>query len=98
VLGVFLRINSGDPYLCAAGGALHLNHSHFFNFKAGLSGGFNNYAEILALKLLYNSVEKWFSKHQVFGDSRRRPLSSTIVPLTTGIWEIDINGHGHCIW
>lgn len=47
----------GPIFMCGRG-ALHLNHSHFFNFKAGLSGGFNNYAEILALKLLYNYVEK----------------------------------------
>ena len=41
-----------NPQICGAGGILFLTDGHFFTFSAGLGQGTNNYAELLALKLL----------------------------------------------
>ena len=41
-----------DPQICGAGDILFLTDGHFFTFSAGLGQGTNNYAELLALKLL----------------------------------------------
>eukprot|EP01018_Ginkgo_biloba_P002192 Gb_33330 [translate_table: standard] len=47
-----------------------LNDSHLFKFKAGLEIGTNNYAELLALKLLLKlATDKEVRSLQVFGDS-----------------------------
>ena len=40
------------PQICGAGGILFLTDGHFFTFSARLGQGTNNYAELLALKLL----------------------------------------------
>jgi ribonuclease HI len=55
---------------CGGGGVLFLTPSHFFNLKWGLGQGSNNFAEILALKLLLTfASEKEISNLQIFGDS-----------------------------
>jgi len=55
---------------CGGGGVLYLEETHSFKFVAGLGGGTNNYAELMALKLLLLlAVEKGCRTLQVFGDS-----------------------------
>jgi len=56
--------------VCGGGGTLHLTNSHLYTFRAGLGMGSNNYAEIMALKLLIHfSVEKNIKRIHIFGDS-----------------------------
>ena len=43
---------AGNPQICGVGGILFLTDGHYFTFSAGLGQGTNNYAELLALKLL----------------------------------------------
>lgn len=55
--------------LCG-GVVLHLLVSHVFHIKMGLGPGTNNYAELMALKLLLTFAgEKAITNLQIFGDS-----------------------------
>ena len=61
----------GIPHTCGAGGILYLSDEHFFTFSAGLGLGTNNYAELLALKLLIIlALKQGFQSLQIFGDSQ----------------------------
>jgi ribonuclease HI len=52
------------------GAVLHLTENHCFHIKMGMGRGTNNYAELLALKLLLLfSREKEIHHIQIFGDS-----------------------------
>ena len=50
--GYFDGSAAGDPQICGAGGILYLFEEHSFAFSPGLGLGTNNYAKLLALKLL----------------------------------------------
>ena len=50
--GCFDGSAAGVPQICGAGSLLYLSDEHYFTFSAGLGLGTNNYAELLALKLL----------------------------------------------
>jgi hypothetical protein len=55
---------------CGGGGVLHLSPTHFYKLKWGLGQGSNNYAELMALKLLLTFAgEKGISNLHIFGDS-----------------------------
>ena len=59
------------PQICGAGGLLYLFDEHYFTFSAGLGLGTNNYAELLALKLLINlDLKQGVQTLQIFGDSQ----------------------------
>ena len=61
----------GVPQICGAGGILYLSYQHFFTFSAGLGLGTNNFAELLALKLLITlALKQGVQSLQVFGDSQ----------------------------
>lgn len=52
------------------GVVLHVSASHSFNLKMGLGLGTNNYAELIALKLLLNFVGgKGIRSLRILGDS-----------------------------
>eukprot|EP01018_Ginkgo_biloba_P039380 Gb_12932 [translate_table: standard] len=60
----------GIPQICGAGGVLYIDEGLSFKFRAGLGFGTNNFAKLMALKLiLLLANEKGFSRLQVFGDS-----------------------------
>jgi ribonuclease HI len=62
--------SQNDGQTCGGGAVLHLSDAHFFNLKLGLGPGTNNYAELMALKLLLNFAgEKGIRSIQIFGDS-----------------------------
>jgi ribonuclease HI len=66
----FDGVSSEDHLICGGGGCLYLSTTHYFLLKSGLGAGTNNYAELLALKLLLLFVvEKGCKTLQVFGDS-----------------------------
>ena len=52
IKGFFDGSAAGIPQTCGAGGILYISDEHNFTFSAGLGLGTNNYAELLALKLL----------------------------------------------
>jgi ribonuclease HI len=55
---------------CGGGAMIFLSESHCFKLKWGLGPGSNNYAELMALKLLLTFVgEKGINNLQLFGDS-----------------------------
>ena len=55
---------------CGGGATLFLNPTHHFQISMGLGSGSNNYAELMALKLLLCfAIEINCKKLQVFGDS-----------------------------
>ena len=50
---------------------MYLSDQHFFTFSAGLGLGTNNFAELLALKLLITlALKQGVQSMQVFGDSQ----------------------------
>lgn len=60
----------GINYIVGGGGCIYLTEQHYFLLRAGLGPGTNNFAEIMALKLLLLfAAEKGISTLQVFGDS-----------------------------
>ena len=69
--GFFDGSTAGIPQTCGAGGILYLSNEHFFTFSAGLGLGTNNYAELLALKLLIIlALKQGVQSLQIFGDSQ----------------------------
>ena len=55
---------------CGGGATLFLNSTHHFKITMGLGTRSNNYAELLALKLLLCfAIEKNCKRIQIFGDS-----------------------------
>ena len=55
---------------CGGGATLFLNSTHHFKITMGLGTGSNNYAELMALKLLLCfAIEKNCKKIHTFGDS-----------------------------
>ena len=68
--GYFNGSSVGDPQLCGAGGLLYISVDHFYTFKASLGTGSNNFAKIMALKLLLTlALENHISNLQIFRDS-----------------------------
>lgn len=68
-MGVFQRGFIGGPSLLWGGGCLYFSYSNYFFFKSVLGSGTNNYAELMALKLLLMFViEKGARSLQVFSD------------------------------
>jgi ribonuclease HI len=62
--------SQNDGQVCGGGIVLHLSSAHHFNITMGLVQGSNNYAKLMALKLLLIFVgEKGIDSLQVFGDS-----------------------------
>jgi ribonuclease HI len=62
--------SQNDNQSCGGGAVLYLSDNHFFKIKMGLGQGTNNYAELMALKLLLQfSGEKGVQSIQIFGDS-----------------------------
>ena len=52
------------------GGVFYKSEDHFFHFSAGLGRGSNNYAELMALRLLLLfTLEQGCVSLQLFGDS-----------------------------
>jgi hypothetical protein len=61
--------SQNEGQLCGGGVILHLSNSHHFKIKMGLGPRRNNFAKLMALKLLLTFVgEKWISNLQIFGD------------------------------
>ena len=55
---------------CGGGGVLYKSEDHFFHFSAGLGRGSNNFAKLMALRLLLLfALEQGCLSLQVFGDS-----------------------------
>ena len=53
----------------SAGGVIFLSEVHFIQFKAGLGVGTNNYAEMMALQLLFKiNMDKRIFRRQIFED------------------------------
>ena len=68
--GYFDGVAQGEPNVCGGGGVLLLTKTHSFQIMSGLEEGSNNYAELMALKiLLLVALEKGYRKIQIFGDS-----------------------------
>jgi ribonuclease HI len=66
----FYGASQNEGLLCGGGAVLHLSYSHLFKMKWGLGPGTNNFAELMALKLLLTFAgEKGISNLQIFGDS-----------------------------
>ena len=69
--GYFDGSAAGVPQICGVGGILYLSDEHFFTFSAGLGLGTNNFAELLALKLLIIlALKQGVHTLQIFGDSQ----------------------------
>ena len=69
--GYFDGSAAGVPQICGACGILYLSDEHSFAFSVGLRLGTNNFAELLALKLLITlALKQWVQTLQVFGDSQ----------------------------
>ena len=61
----------GVPQIGGAGGILYLSDEHSFTFSAGLGLGTNNFAKLLALKLLIIlALKQGVHTLQIFGDSQ----------------------------
>ena len=68
--GYFDGSVAGDPRICGAGGILYLSKEHSFSFSVGFGLGANNYAKLLALKLLIIlALKQGVQTLQIFGDS-----------------------------
>lgn len=66
----FDGVAQGDPTNCGGGKVLHISDSHFFQIKYGLGSDTNNYAEIMALKiLLLFALKKGYENYKFFGNS-----------------------------
>ena len=50
--GYFDGASQAHQLNCGGGGVLYKSEDHFFHFSAGLGRGSNNYAELMALRLL----------------------------------------------
>ena len=58
------------PQICGAGGLLYISDEHYFTFSVGLGLGTNNFAKLIALKLLFTLALKYeIHTLQIFGDS-----------------------------
>jgi ribonuclease HI len=69
-LAFFDGASKNEGLLCGGGEILFLTETHHFNMKWGLGPGTNNFAELMASKLLLNFAgEKEISNLQLFGDS-----------------------------
>ena len=69
--GYFDGSIAGVPHICGAGGVLYLSDEHYFTFSIGLGLGTNNYAKLLALKLLFTlALKQGVQTLQIFGDSQ----------------------------
>ena len=61
---------ASQNHTCGGDVTLFLNQNHHFHIQMGLSVGTNNYAELMALKLLLHfSLEQRCIKLHIFGDS-----------------------------
>jgi len=61
----------GNPQTCGGGGLIFWSDHSFLVSRAGLGAGSNNYAELMALKLiLLLAVEKNIKRINIMGDSR----------------------------
>ena len=49
----------GVPHICSAGGLLYISDEHCFTFSTGLGFGTNNFAELIALNLLFTLALKY---------------------------------------
>ena len=80
---------AGEPQICGAGGILYLSDEHFFTFSAGLGLGTNNYAELLALKLLITlALKQGVQTLQIFGDSQLVINWVSGANVVEGHWKI----------
>ena len=62
---------AGMPQICGVGGLLYISYVHFFTFSAGLGLGTNNFAELMAIKLLITlALKHEIHTLQIFGDSQ----------------------------
>ena len=69
--GYFDGSVAGVPRICGVGGLLYISDEHYFTFSAGLGMGTNNFAELLALKLLFTLALKYeIHTLHIFGDSQ----------------------------
>ena len=56
--------------LVVGGCILHISEIHHYTYRVGLGMGTNNFAEVMALKLLVHfAVEKDIKRIQIYGDS-----------------------------
>ena len=61
----------GNPQICGGGGLIYWNDHNFLLSRAGLGEGSNNFAEVMALKLiLLLAVEKNIKRINIMGDSQ----------------------------
>ena len=61
---------ASQNHTCGGGATLFLNQNHHFKIQMGIGAGTNNYAELMALKLLLHfALEQGCKKLQIFGDS-----------------------------
>ena len=68
--GFFDGASESHLVKCGGGAVLHLSDDHFFLFSIILGAGTNNYAKLLSVKHLFLfSLEKGYSRIQIFGDS-----------------------------
>ena len=68
--GFFDGSSQEQQITCGGGGCLFISTTHSFHILAGMGRGSNNFAELMALKLvLLFVVEKDCHSLQVFGDS-----------------------------
>ena len=68
--GFFNGVAWGNPTICGGGGVFYLSYEHFFQIQLGLWDGTNNYAELMALRILLLFPLEWgHTKLQFFGDS-----------------------------
>ena len=68
--GFFDGASQARQLRCGGGGVLFKSEAHFFHFSARFGRGSNNYAELMALRLLLLfALEQGCLSLQVFGDS-----------------------------
>ena len=68
--GFFDGASQDHQLSCGGGGVLFKSEDHFYHFSAGLGRGSNNFAELMALRLLLLfALEQGCLSLQVFGDS-----------------------------
>jgi ribonuclease HI len=62
--------SQNEGQTCGGGAVLYLTNTHYFTLTMGLGSRTNNYAELMALKLLLTfSREREIDNIQLFGDS-----------------------------
>ena len=68
--GCFYGSSQDQQLSCGGGGCLYLSKSHSFHLSSGLGRGSNNFAELMALKILILfALEQHCHSLQSFGDS-----------------------------